>query len=317
MNVTLASLVCGGFLLIGCTPATKDTPLKIATNPWPGYEFLHLAKEKKFFEEVGLNVELLDLASLSDAQRTYVTGHVDGLTSTIIEAVQAEILGGKPLQIVLVPDYSNGGDVIIANKYITTFGELKGKRIGCEISSLGIFVLQRALSSHGIDIEEVEVVDIAQSEGKSALINGEIDAFITYPPVSVELLDIPDYHQIFSSKEIPGEIIDTVSISKEYLTKHPKTVEKLHRAWQLALDYTAQHPDESYSLMANRERISTEDFKGVLTDLEILNSQQQREFFKKDSPLQTSVKDVCNVLVSVNAIEADCTTLSDLVYVMK
>ena len=37
------------FFLISCKSDPPQT-LRIAINPWPGYEVLHLAKEKGFFE---------------------------------------------------------------------------------------------------------------------------------------------------------------------------------------------------------------------------------------------------------------------------
>jgi hypothetical protein len=46
------------------------------------------------------------------------------------------------LKVIPIPDYSNGGDVIIADTRIGNMLGLKGKRIGCEVSSLGIYILQ-------------------------------------------------------------------------------------------------------------------------------------------------------------------------------
>ena len=150
-----------GFCLQGCNSDQENQGLvTIGINPWPGYEFLYLAEQKGFFKQVGANIKLVQLASLTDAQETYIEGHTDGMTSTLTEVVQAPFLGGKPLNVVLVTDYSNGGDVIIASKDIPDLTSLKGKTVGCEVSSLGIFILQRALKTVGLTLSDVTVVNV-------------------------------------------------------------------------------------------------------------------------------------------------------------
>jgi len=299
--------------LYGCSKPTVS-PVEIAINPWPGYEFLYLAEQKGFFEEVQFNAKLIQLDSLSDAQRSYVNGYADGLASTVIEAVQAELFGGKPLEIVLVPDFSNGGDVLIADKEINSIQELKGKTVGCEVSSLGIYILQRALSSHGLKLSDVNVVNIEQMRGEQALLNGSIDAFISYPPVSINILKHDKYHQIFSSAEIPNEIIDTISVSKEALKQNPGFVPKLHLVWQMALDYFQEFPEDALNIMSKREGISALEFKEVLSDLHILDNKAQQALFSKQNALQDAVINVCKTLVHVESIKTNCDQFPQLIH---
>jgi NitT/TauT family transport system substrate-binding protein len=305
------------FLIILCLSACgnkENPPVEIAINPWPGYEFLYLAEQKGFFEEIGLNAKLVQLASLSDAQRSYVNGYTDGMASTIIEAVQAQALGNSPLEIVMVPDYSNGGDVIIARKELANISDLKGKNIGCEVSSLGIFLLQRALAKAGLTLSDVNIINLEQMNGAKLLQTKKIDAFISYPPVSIDILKLEGFHTIFSSADIPKEIIDTISVSKKALANNPNFVPKLHKVWQMALDYYQSNTQDSLNIMAQREGISTEDFAGVLSDLKIVDFEGQKDIFKSPGHLQKSVLDVCQTLVDINTINVDCKKLPSLVY---
>jgi len=300
-------------LLQGCEKQTSP-PIKLAINPWPGYEFLYLADKKGFFKDVGLNIQLLQLVSLADAQRAYTKGQVDGLASTLIEAVQAQPLGGKPLKIVLVPDYSNGGDVIISAPGITDVKQLKGKRVGAEIASLGIYVLERALSKAGLELADVSLVNIEQAQGEKAMLDARIDAFVSYPPVSVTLLRNEGYHKIFGSDEIPREIIDTVSFSVDIIDQNPDLVEKFRQAWQMTLEYANANKDESYQLMAQREGISKAEFIATLDDLIILDIEAQSKLFREGGDLQRAVIDVCKTMVHVKSIEVDCENYPDIVY---
>ena len=301
-------------LLIQACEKQAAPPIKIAINPWPGYEFLYLAQKKGFFKQVGLNIQLLQLVSLADAQRAYTKGQVDGLTSTIIEAVQAQPMGGKPLKIVLVSDYSNGGDVIIASSPITDVTHLKGKVVGAEITSLGIYVLERALKKAGLSLSDVSLVNIEQSQGEQALLDGRIDAFVTYPPVSVAILRHSRYQKVFGSDEIPKEVIDTVSLSQAVIDENPGVVDKLRKAWQMALEYAETHKDEAHQLMAEREGISREEFEAILNDLIILSTKEQKELFDSADVLQRAVVSVCETMVYVKSIETDCGNYPDIIY---
>ncbi len=302
------------FLLLQGCEKQSSPPIKLAINPWPGYEFLYLADKKGFFKDVGLNIQLLQLVSLADTQRAYTKGQVDGLASTLIEAVQAQPLGGKPLKIVLIPDYSNGGDVIISAPGITEVKQLKGKRVGAEIASLGIYVLERALSKAGLTLADVSLVNIEQAQGEKAMQDAHIDAFVSYPPVSVTLLRNEGYQKIFGSDEIPREIIDTVSFSEEIIDKNPDLVEKFRQAWQMALEYANSNKDESYQLMAQREGISKVEFIATLDDLIILDIEEQGRLFEEGDDLQRAVIDVCKTMVHVKSIEVDCNSYPDIIY---
>ncbi|MDX1692891.1 MAG: ABC transporter substrate-binding protein [Ketobacteraceae bacterium] len=313
MRSALLIFVSGMICFAGCT-REPDNPVTIAINPWPGYEALYLAESKGFFDSLDLNLRLVQLGSLSEVQQAYTNRHVDGMASTAVEAVQVNFLGGLPNQIVLIPDYSNGGDMIIAAKNIESVTDLQGKRIGAELSSLGIYVLQRALKTHQMTLQDVQLINLEPGEGLQALNNQEVDAFVTYPPFSVKILENDHYHAIFSSADIPREIIDVVSIATPVLKKHPDLTSKLRKAWQMALEQMKTSPEESYQIMANHEGISKEEFKATLNDLILLDMEAQQALFAEPESLQQTMVEVCETLVHVRAITGDCRHLPPLIY---
>ncbi|MBX2859400.1 MAG: ABC transporter substrate-binding protein [Cellvibrionaceae bacterium] len=308
---TLALFLC--ISCLACCSSRSGTQVTIAINPWPGYEFLYLAETKHYFEKVGLDIKLLQLGSLSDARRAYVNGNADGLASTVIEAVQAQVESNRPLKIVLVPDYSNGGDVIIADKTVKSLSDLKGKTVGCEVDSLGIYLLHRALSQAGLSLSDLDVVNVEQMRGEQAMLDQQIDAYVSYAPVSVSILKHEQFHTVFSSAQIPNEIIDTVSIAKEILQRDPQFVSKLHRAWQMALDYYATNPRDALQIMSAREQISADDFVATLSELTVLNREQQKRIFASPDALHQATVDVCNTLVHVQAIQTNCDNFINIV----
>ncbi|MCL2913973.1 ABC transporter substrate-binding protein [Shewanella corallii] len=306
-------LLAAVLLLLSCSPAQQKT-VRIAINPWPGYEFLYLAEQRGFFKAVDLNLELVQVSTLSDSQRAYLAGRVDGFASTLIEAIQVEALGGEPVKVVLAADYSNGSDVIVAASEFDSVSALKGKTVGCEVGSLGLYVLARALQNEGMTLSDVNVVNVEQGDGKNQLIQGNIDAMVTYPPYSTEYIREELAHQIFGSDIIPWEILDTVSVSDAVLKTHPDLVNKLWQAWQMALDDYASNPEAGAALMAAREGISSREFTDALNGVHIISSNEQRKLFVTDSEINQKMQSVCATLVEVNALETDCTHIADILW---
>lgn len=300
------------FILSACTPAEKPKTIRLGINPWPGYEFLYLAGQKGFFKQHGLDVEIVELSSLADVQRVYTQERIDAFGSTVIEAVQAAGITQAPLDIVLIPDFSFGGDVIISNSQISSITDLAGKKVGTEVGSLGMFVLHSALAKHGMSLDDVEVINVEQVEAQEQMQKGLIDAVVTYPPYSLQVMELPGNQQIFDTREIPQQVIDTISLRHGVIEDMNTWVKQFHQVWQQTLDYAKQNPKEAYEIMANREGISITDFEEALTGLKIIETKDQAKLLKSTT-LKNNIENVCAVLQRAQSVTFECNNISELV----
>lgn len=262
-------------------------PVRIAINPWPGYEFLFLAREKGYFREEGVAVDLVELESLSDARRALERGTVDGMATTLIEVLQARARSQLMPKVVLIADFSSGADVIVAGAGINGIEHLRGRRIGTEVASLGMFILARALEQAGLGLDDVTVVPMSQRHIEQAFSEGAIDAAVTYPPFSVSLLKRPGLSRIFDTRAMPREVIDVVSIDSRLLDERPRDMAAIIRAWNRAVVYSQDHPDEAHAIMARRIGITVEEFRDSLNGIHILSEEEQREMFEPGGVLDT------------------------------
>lgn len=251
-------------LAFGCS-REKPAPLRVGINPWPGYEFLYLAQEQGFFRAEGLEVRLIELSSLSDARRAYERGQLDAVGTTVTDVLQSRDDSPRSPQIVQVTDYSNGGDVILARPGITDAAGLRGARIGVELASLGVYVLARGLEKSGLGLADVTVVSMSQLSMGAAFRAGKLDAIVTYPPVSTLLVRDAKASAVFSSREIPGEVLDVIAVEAEVVRERPGDVAKLLRAFHRAKAYALQNPEPAYRIMAAREGLTPAEFGAALT----------------------------------------------------
>ena len=297
MNIFSRLLYLSFICVLSFSCARERDPIRIGINAWPGYEFLYLAQEKGFFEKEGVNVRIVEFNSLADGRRAYERGHLDGLACTLIEHIQILDHSERSPKICLVVDYSNGADVILARAGISTIQELAGASVGLEIDSLGVFVLARALDKAGLDLADIQIKPLDQISMENALCQGEIDAAISYPPVSINMQKSCGGSVIFSSAEIPGEIVDVVVLEESLIEARPSDAQAVIRAFFSAQEWAYQNPEEAFEIMGQREGLTSLEFKQALEDgIHIVKSGDQKRFFVEGGALDESLSHCSRIL---------------------
>ena len=240
--------------LLSCS--APETPMKIGTNLWLGYEPFYLAVKNGYLERQ--QTHFVEYTSASQVIMAYRNGVIDAAALTLDEALQLLENSFRP-KIVLVLDISSGADVILGQPEITQFKQLKGKRVGVEDSALGAYVLSRALEMSGLSINDITVVSLEMSGHEQAFLNHEIDAVVTFEPIKSRLL-AKSANVLFDSTQIPNEIVDILVVSQKYYENHRQTIDKLRLGWFKSLTYIEQHPANAVKIMRGRQHLSLEAF---------------------------------------------------------
>jgi len=147
-------------MVAGCKPkeepAAVKKPLKIAYSDWPGWTAFEIAIQKGWFKEAGVDVEFswFEYAPSMDA---FTAGKVDAVTIASCDALVTGAQGGKNVAI-LVTDFSNGNDMIVAKPGIATLKDLKGKKVGLEIGLVEHLLLLKGLQLNGMHDSDVKLV---------------------------------------------------------------------------------------------------------------------------------------------------------------
>lgn len=294
--ILMMSVLLAPLLLSACSDENSQKPLRIGSNNWPGYEFLYLAKQKGFYKEEGVNVEIVRYGSLEDVRYGYEKGQIDVFASTIIELLMIKERTGKNPQIFLLADFSNGGDVVLADKSIKSISDFKNKTVAVEPQSLGLFMLYRVLEQAGLQMNDVKIVGMDQASMAKAIKANEIQAAISYPPNSIEIAKNQNVHQIFDSSKIPGEVIDIVSADRDLIESRKEDFAAIKRAWDKALKYAEKNPDDAYKIMAEKEGIKTSEFIDALKGIKVLYSHEKKKYIQPDGALIKAISVANKVL---------------------
>ncbi|GAB1261526.1 ABC transporter substrate-binding protein [Aurantivibrio plasticivorans] len=269
--------------LLMTAAAHAAEPLKIGYSDWPGWVAWEIAIEKEMFKEVGVDVEFewFDYVASMDA---FAAGQLDAVAMTNGDALVTGATGAQSVMI-LVNDYSNGNDMIVAKPGIKSVKDLKGKKVGVEIGFVGHLLLLNALEKNGMTEKDVELVNVPTNETPQVLASGDVDAIVAWQPNSGQALNlVPGSTRIYSSADEPGLIYDVLAVSPSSLAARKSDWGKVLKAWYMAVSYLNDPAtrDEAISIMAARVGLPPEEYKGFIDGTKILALDEAKTFLAKE-----------------------------------
>jgi len=293
------------FLITACDSKMANEPLRIGTNDWPGYESLHLAKSKDFYNT---EVKMVEMGSASEVLRAYKNGAIELAALTLDEVLLLRSQGFDPV-VLAVLDTSKGGDVIITKNGISSMQELKGKSLGFEYTALGAYIVSRALEINKMKHNDLILVPLEFSEHENAFKEGKVDAVVTFEPVRSYLLE-KGGTEVFSTKEIPGEIVDVLVVSKSLIKKRKESLNQILLGWQKAQNYLIEDTQQAAIEIAARYKFTPKEFVSSLDGLALPTAKENISIFKESLP--SVIKQLQKVMLTKNLIDREVDT-ADLV----
>lgn len=255
-------------------------PLRVGTIPWPGTEPFFLGRELGLIEDH--STRLVEFSTLGALNRALRNGVIDAAHVTLDMALSLQ-QDGLELRVVLVPDYSHGGDAIVARPEVRRLKDLRGRRVAVEDLTTSPYVLGRALEQAGLYPSDVQIIRIPVDRQVQAYEAGAVDAVVTFVPFVDELLEA-GAHKLLDSSELPGEIIDVLVVREERLAQHSEQVEHLLRGWFQALDYLERNPDDAVARMSRRLDMSPLEFTSAMQGLRLRSLDENRTLLGAPSP---------------------------------
>ena len=291
-------------LLGGC--AAGGSTLTVPVSQWPGYEYFPLAQKRGLDRREGIRLDLPAYANPQDIVHAYLRGDLKLAQLTTVEAV--DLCNRVPKRcpvVILVLDESRGGDQVVVDRQLGSIAELRGQPVAITPSTLGPFVLSRALSRHGLGLGDVDLRPMPLETMPAAIGRGEVRAAALFPPFSDQAMATGRVRPLFTSREIPGEIFDILVVDPGFLKDHRTALTALLRSWQAAHDLALAEPGPSNAVMAAREGVSPAEFKASLAGLVFEPLARQGSLFAPGGVLERNLKALRAVQASLDFLPAD------------
>ena len=224
-----------GLLALGSTSHAAES-LKIGYSDWPGYTLLEVAKQKGWFKEAGVDVDLVwfDYLASIDA---YSAGKIDADCIVATDALGAGASGAKGKFIALL-DYSDGSDMIIGKPGVNSIKELKGQKVGVEVGLVEHLLLLQALKDNGMTQADVTLVPTPTNNTPQTLASGQVAAVGAWYPVSGQALQqVAGSKKLFTSAQAKGLIYDVLEVSPSSLSQRKDDWAKVAKVYYRCVDY--------------------------------------------------------------------------------
>ncbi len=294
------------FLLVsaGCSP--RQDAVTVPISSWPGYEYFYLAEQEGLAERYDLKLTIKQYPDPQEIVHAYLRGELGIAPLTTVELV--DICGRDPQRcpvVVLVLDESRGADILAARNSVHSVAALAGRTIGVTFSTLGPYLVMRALQRSGLRLDQVEIQNIPLAEMPAALANGRVDAVAFFPPFSDYAAREGHARVLFDSRQIPGEIFDVLVVDPAYLRDQPRALVKLLKTWQDAHNFSRIQPEKAMAVMAQREKVTVQEFERAEQGLVYFSLRDQQAWLAPGGALERNLKLVQEVQQQLKILSPD------------
>ncbi len=270
-NVIVLLLV-GLVLFAGVTasPLYAKPTFKVAWSiyvgwmPWDYANYSGILK--KWADAYGIEIQLVRM-DYAPSIEAYVAKQVDACVMTNMECLDMPAAAGIDSSVIIIGDYSNGNDAILVRDNLQIKG-LKDKEVILAQFTVSHYMLARCLEMNGMKENDVKVVNVLDSEiGPVFISQTSLKAVVTWNPIVMEIAQTPGVSKIFTSAQIPAEILDLMVVNTNTLKKSPELAKALTGAWYEVMSIMNQKgdaADKALTVMAKASECSLTEFKSQL-----------------------------------------------------
>jgi NitT/TauT family transport system substrate-binding protein len=214
-------------LLASFTPSARasEPTFTVGWSVYAGWNpYFYMARSgilKRWADKYGvvIKVQRFDYAASLDA---FVAKNIDACTMTNMEALDMPAAAGVDSTAVIIGDYSNGNDAVLARDNLT-LAQLAGRPILLVQKTVSEYLLERAMNMNGLDNElgRLKLLNTSDSDIVGAFLgNKGNQVAVTWKPLVSEILaQDTGVKELFDSSRIPGEILDLLVVRSEVLNR--------------------------------------------------------------------------------------------------
>lgn len=246
----LLTIVVG---LIGCGDSSKENLTTVKLNEVAHsifYAPLYVAIEEGYFEEEGIDLELVTGFGADKTMTALLSGEADigfmGPETTVYTANE----GANDKVVNFAQLTQRAGNFVVAREDMPDFSwnDLKGKTVlGGRAGGMPEMVFEYVLKENGIDPSTDLTIDQSIDFGSTAAAfsGGSGDFSVEFEPGATNLEKEGAGFVVASVGVDSGYVPYTAFSAKEsYIQKHPELIQSFTNALQKGMDYVNQHSSE-------------------------------------------------------------------------
>jgi NitT/TauT family transport system substrate-binding protein len=266
--VVLAVAVAGG-PRVATGQALEKVSLRLDWAWWPGQTQFIVAKEKGFYREAGLDVDVNQ--GQGSGNTVIVVGEgKDPLGFADMGAAAQAISKGVPIRAVATIQQKAGTSLVfLKGTNIKAPKDIEGKRLGTTPTGSDAQRLPAFFAANGIDKSKVQIVGMPGDAKLAALLTGQVDAFsgdnfFYLPQIKAKGKE----GQALPYADYGVNLLGTGYVAnRRFLEEKPDVVRRFVAASLRGLDYTFKNLEESMEifLRVTRSTDLRESYRDIMS----------------------------------------------------
>jgi NitT/TauT family transport system substrate-binding protein len=278
----IKTLITAGLLGLMSLGSASAATIKIGYSDWPGYTVMEVAKQKGWFKDAGLDVEMVWF-EYSPSIDAFAAGKID---ADMIVAGDDMVTGasGAKSKIVCLVDYSEGSDMIVGGPDVNSIKDLKGKKVGVELTLVEHELLLQALKVNGMSQSDVTLVGTSTDKTPQALASTQVAAIGAWYPISGQALKtVAGSKKLFTSADARGLIFDVIAVNPTSYAAHKDEWKKITQIYYKCVDYLMDPAtrDDAIKIMAAKVGADPVDYAKNVPGTHFLTVAEAKQALKK------------------------------------
>lgn len=261
----------------GFAPVDADAQTKVvigtAKDPNLAAQIV-VAREKGYFDAVGLEADIKYFPSGGDLLAAFVGGSVQFGSSG---STPTTILRSRPFPLVIVAQISDisGAQQIIAGPDVTHMADLRGKKIGLLKGTASEALFEAVIASQGMTSDQFEVVNLGPAEMVQAFQRRDVDAVALWEPHTTRARKLGNGRTLvsgttsyFNGEEKAARVYGDHAVlftSEAYLAENPTTVRMLLDALNQASAYIETNRQDAVAILAREFGLADSEMDDIVS----------------------------------------------------
>ena len=190
----------------------------------------------------------------SNKANEYLAGNAVQFGSTAGSAALLARANGTPIQTVFLFSQPEWTALVVGkDSPIKNVHELKGKKVAATRGTDPWFFLIRALRVHGLDLADIELIDLQHPDGRTALERGQVDAWAGLDPhMAASQLNAGS---TLLYRNVAFNTFGALNAREDFLAAHPEIVSIVLRQYDRARKYAAARPADAAKAIADLSHV--------------------------------------------------------------
>ncbi|MBC00518.1 MAG: ABC transporter ATP-binding protein [Rhodobacteraceae bacterium] len=301
--------------ILSSTPALAADKMTLLLDWYvnPDHGPVIVAQELGYFEEAGLEVEIIAPADPSAPPKMVAAGKAD-LAISYQPQIHLQVAEGLPLKRVGTLIASPLNCLMVKDDGpIKTVADLKGRKVGYSVAGVEEALMVAILKKHGLTMDDIEMINVNWSLSPSVM-SGQVDAVIgAYRNVELNQMEIEGVKgRCFFIEEEGTPTYDELIYVANPELMDTDMIARFLEATERATQYIINHPEESFRIYSGTAKELQDELnerawydtlpRFALRPAALDHRRYQRfEAFLKDAGLIDTIKPVSDIAIDVTA----------------